>query len=280
MAEVCTSDHPEECVIELECTENSQPFETHTVTIVAGGEKLIGRNHKKKHTASKEEINILFDNRILSQAHATLLFKEGKLYLKDLCSANGTYLNGNYIGPNNQDQHEPVARQLKTGDVLGFGKLRVTRVNSDVIKPIEAKLTIKSPQMPSEENDHLENNEMYRTNYTPFEGKELDQAKMLVSELMKPASPTAIDKVVKRSGKIKSMKALEQETQSEPVKLHSTSTQTLQEAERDAGEKESKSECECCDSVSEEFYRYRKRALMAIVICLLIITIYQQYLSF
>ncbi|XP_050079590.1 uncharacterized protein LOC126567409 [Anopheles maculipalpis] len=280
MAEVCKIDKPHECVVELECTENSQPFETRIVTIVSGGEKLIGRYHKEKRTkafASQEGINVLFDNRTLSQAHATLLFKEGKLYLKDLCSANGTYVNGKNIGPNERDQREPVARPLKTGDIVRFGKLRAISANSDVIRPIEAKVTIKFP-IPSELNDQSENNEKCLSNYTPFEGRGLDQTITNEPEPMKQSNPEPSDNIQERNDPIKSLKAVEQDTQTEAAKLQSSSTQVLPEEETDQGEKEDKNECNACESLIQEFYQHRKRSLMAIVVCLLIAIIYQHRL--
>ena len=54
----------------------------------------------------------------VSRQHARITFQEGKIYLEDLSSTNFTYLNNLKL--------EPAGRfLLKSGDELGFGKMRV-----------------------------------------------------------------------------------------------------------------------------------------------------------
>uniref|UniRef100_A0A182TIA8 FHA domain-containing protein n=1 Tax=Anopheles melas TaxID=34690 RepID=A0A182TIA8_9DIPT len=101
--------------------------------------------------------------------YSETLFITYHIFLKkDLCSSNGTYLNGEYIGPASEEASEPQARQLKTGDVLRFGKLRT--IDGELIKPIEAKLTIQYP--PSVQ---VEGSKQPPANYTPCEGQQLEQ---------------------------------------------------------------------------------------------------------
>uniref|UniRef100_A0A182MVN6 FHA domain-containing protein n=1 Tax=Anopheles culicifacies TaxID=139723 RepID=A0A182MVN6_9DIPT len=224
MAEKDSMESSEKCVIQLECTKSSHPFETRILTITAGekGEKLIGRCHKKNQNASQEADNLLFDSRILSQSHAVLFYQDGKLFLKDLCSLNGTYLNEEYIGPERDDRSDPTARELKSGDILRFGKLRAIRTQGDVVKPIEAKLTIKCPL-----NQQLDETAIWQSNYTPYEGMDLNQTPILDERFEKETVPTTIKEVFKRNSQPNEEKTFERGTETEEVESCTTSTQVL-----------------------------------------------------
>lgn len=85
---------------------------------------LLGRFEKRPVTRtnfldlSRHEVA-----RTVSRIHAQIHMERGKVYLTDLGSTNGTYLNEKLIEP-----HRPV--QLHSGDDLMLGKLRVSAVFS------------------------------------------------------------------------------------------------------------------------------------------------------
>ncbi|XP_053668026.1 uncharacterized protein LOC128718425 [Anopheles marshallii] len=273
MAEMDAIETSEQCEIKLECTHNSHPFQNRTVTINSGHEVLVGRCHKDKRNRNEEESNLIFDNRILSRSHATLFYQNGKLYLKDLCSANGTYVNGENIGPERADMSDPKGRELKTGDILRFGKLRSITKPRGIVGPIEAKLTIKySASSDISTSEQPKENMISPSNYTPYEGRQLDQTKVM-EKLPKDPSSTA-NKELEMIAQTKSVNISERGTETERVPSSTISTQVLPD------ELEKKIECDNCATLSSEFYKYRKRALFTFVICLLIITLYQQYLNF
>ena len=64
---------------------------------------------------SKNTITITDDPRI-SKLHCAIIHEGDRLYLKDMDSRNGTYLNG-------QSLDEPVAIQKE--DVIGLGKTKI-----------------------------------------------------------------------------------------------------------------------------------------------------------
>lgn len=63
------------------------------------------------------EVDLLLTDRSVSRIHAKFLEKEGKVYVEDLNSTNGTYKNGLRLQPYEK-------RPLETGDELCFGKER------------------------------------------------------------------------------------------------------------------------------------------------------------
>ena len=69
------------------------------------GKNSIGRDHSN-------DITIIEDS--VSSKHALILYRNGKIFLRDEMSSNGTYINGEEILPDT-----PV--KLKDGDVIVFG---------------------------------------------------------------------------------------------------------------------------------------------------------------
>ena len=60
---------------------------------------------------------IVLNDSTISGRHASLRYREGKFFLTDLDSTNGTYLN---------DNKEPIAREeLKDNDLIRFGDVRL-----------------------------------------------------------------------------------------------------------------------------------------------------------
>lgn len=62
--------------------------------------------------------NALFDCKVLSRNHALLWFENGKFYLKDTNSSNGTYVNEERLGNNNE---ESLPCEVSSGDIVKFG---------------------------------------------------------------------------------------------------------------------------------------------------------------
>lgn len=75
----------------------------------------IGRSVAK---VRPEPNNAIFDCKVLSRNHALLWEENGKYYLQDTKSSNGTFLNGNRLGKSNEDS-SPF--ELNSGDIIQFG---------------------------------------------------------------------------------------------------------------------------------------------------------------
>ena len=58
-----------------------------------------------------EEVDMPLSDEAVSRTHSIITYENGKLYIRDLESKNGTYLNGKRI----------VKEELKDGDVIRVG---------------------------------------------------------------------------------------------------------------------------------------------------------------
>ncbi len=87
-------------------------FESYSVR----DEATIGRSKK---------CDIYINNPYLSKEHARISFNEGKFYIEDLGSTNGTYLNGNKLGTH--------AVRLKDSDKITFGDLSFLFVDDTAV---------------------------------------------------------------------------------------------------------------------------------------------------
>ncbi|KAH9042683.1 hypothetical protein EDB85DRAFT_2107574 [Lactarius pseudohatsudake] len=76
----------------------------------------IGRQTNAK-TAPGER-NGFFDSKVLSRQHAEVWEESGKIYIKDVKSSNGTFINGERLSAEGAES-EPF--ELKTGDIVEFG---------------------------------------------------------------------------------------------------------------------------------------------------------------
>ncbi|CAF0710403.1 unnamed protein product [Brachionus calyciflorus] len=65
-----------------------------------------------------EPNNAIFDCKVLSRNHALLWEENGKFYIQDTKSSNGTFLNGNRLGKSNEDS---PPYDLTSGDIIQFG---------------------------------------------------------------------------------------------------------------------------------------------------------------
>ncbi|KAG1791173.1 SMAD/FHA domain-containing protein, partial [Suillus plorans] len=64
------------------------------------------------------ERNSYFDSKVLSRQHAEIWEDSGKIYIKDVKSSNGTFINGERLSPEGVES-EPF--ELKNDDIVEFG---------------------------------------------------------------------------------------------------------------------------------------------------------------
>ncbi|KAL1451863.1 hypothetical protein WDU94_006199 [Cyamophila willieti] len=103
----------------LTCRSNSHPFTER---------KLILENTANKNAAVKigraiartkvAPTNGIFDCKVLSRNHALIWFYNGKFYLQDTKSSNGTFVNNQRLSKTNE---ESPPHELCSGDVVQFG---------------------------------------------------------------------------------------------------------------------------------------------------------------
>ncbi|KAE8216698.1 hypothetical protein CF327_g126 [Tilletia walkeri] len=76
----------------------------------------IGRQTSQK--TAPHPSNTYFDSKVLSRTHAELWSENGKIYIRDLRSSNGTFINGNRLSP---EGCESDACEIKNEDLIEFG---------------------------------------------------------------------------------------------------------------------------------------------------------------
>ena len=83
--------------------------------------------------------SVVFEDQEISRRHAAIAEKDGKYYLQDLGSSNGTYLNGQQLEPGKWVEFKP-------GDAMGLGKkLELNRSLNDLPEHLpELKLPINN----------------------------------------------------------------------------------------------------------------------------------------
>ena len=88
----------------------------------------IGRYSNNKTVPSP--VNGYFDSKVLSRAHAEVWYENDKVYIKDIKSSNGTFINGTRLSPESQES-EPF--ELHSEDVVDFGIDILTDDNKDIL---------------------------------------------------------------------------------------------------------------------------------------------------
>ncbi|RWS22465.1 sarcolemmal membrane-associated protein-like isoform X1, partial [Leptotrombidium deliense] len=97
----------------LICRPNSHPFQERKLII--DSQVKIGRAVAR----SKPNVdNAIFDCKVLSRNHAVLWYDNGKFFLQDTKSSNGTFVNSHRLSPANE---ESPPKELSSGDVVQFG---------------------------------------------------------------------------------------------------------------------------------------------------------------
>ncbi|KAJ3975091.1 SMAD/FHA domain-containing protein [Lentinula raphanica] len=81
--------------------------------------------------ATPGEQNGYFDSRVLSRQHAEVWEEGNKIFIKDLKSSNGTFINGNRLSPEGLES-DPV--ELHSDDVVEFGIDIVGEDNTTVVR--------------------------------------------------------------------------------------------------------------------------------------------------
>ena len=88
----------------------------------------IGRYSNSKSVPNP--LNGYFDSKVLSRAHAEVWSEGGHVYIKDVKSSNGTFVNGTRLSPESQES-EPL--ELHSDDVVDFGIDILTDDNKEVL---------------------------------------------------------------------------------------------------------------------------------------------------
>ncbi|KAH7909272.1 hypothetical protein BJ138DRAFT_1155658 [Hygrophoropsis aurantiaca] len=86
------------------------------ITLIGGQCAKIGRQTNAKTVPA--ERNGYFDSKVLSRQHAEIWEEGGKIYIKDVKSSNGTFINGERLSPEGVES-DPF--ELKNDDIVEFG---------------------------------------------------------------------------------------------------------------------------------------------------------------
>jgi len=97
----------------LLCRPNSHPFQDRT--LVLDQPVKVGRSVAR---ARPVQNNAIFDCKVLSRNHALLWYENGKFFLQDTKSSNGTFVNNQRLSKGSE---ESPPREVCSGDILQFG---------------------------------------------------------------------------------------------------------------------------------------------------------------
>jgi hypothetical protein len=86
------------------------------ISLIGGQRVKIGRQTNAKTVPA--ERNGYFDSKVLSRQHAEVWEESGKIFIKDVKSSNGTFINGERLSPEGVES-EPF--ELKNDDIVEFG---------------------------------------------------------------------------------------------------------------------------------------------------------------
>ncbi|XP_054279906.1 sarcolemmal membrane-associated protein [Macrosteles quadrilineatus] len=97
----------------LICRPNSHPFVDRT--LILEQPVKIGRSVAR---ARASQTNGIFDCKVLSRNHALIWYNNGKFYLQDTKSSNGTFVNNQRLSKSGE---ESLPREVSSGDIVQFG---------------------------------------------------------------------------------------------------------------------------------------------------------------
>ncbi|KAF7994887.1 hypothetical protein HCN44_004359 [Aphidius gifuensis] len=97
----------------LICRDNSHAFQDRTLNLDEAVK--IGRSVARTRASID---NAIFDCKVLSRNHAQLWYKNGKFYLQDTGSSNGTFVNNQRLSTTGS---ESKAKEVCSGDIVQFG---------------------------------------------------------------------------------------------------------------------------------------------------------------
>lgn len=111
-----TSPHGQQQLPALYLYPLNDTFVPKHIALVGNQRVKIGRQTNAKTVPA--ERNGYFDSKVLSRQHAEIWEDGGKIYIKDVKSSNGTFINGERLSPEGVES-EPF--ELKNDDVVEFG---------------------------------------------------------------------------------------------------------------------------------------------------------------
>jgi pSer/pThr/pTyr-binding forkhead associated (FHA) protein len=95
---------------------------------------------KDKTTLGRRPYNdIVIDNLAVSGEHAVIVMVGGEIFLEDLNSTNGTYVNGKAI----------KKQQLQSGDAIEIGKYKIKYVGDDAAENFDKTMVVKPRTSPT-----------------------------------------------------------------------------------------------------------------------------------
>ncbi|GJE86722.1 FHA and PRK00409 domain-containing protein [Phanerochaete sordida] len=98
------------------------------ISLVSNQRVKIGRQTNAKTVPA--ERNGYFDSKVLSRQHAEVWEENGKIFIKDVKSSNGTFINGERLSPEGLES-QPF--ELKTDDIVEFGIDIVGEDNTTIV---------------------------------------------------------------------------------------------------------------------------------------------------
>ncbi|XP_039481210.1 sarcolemmal membrane-associated protein isoform X1 [Drosophila santomea] len=121
--------------IVLNCESKSHKFETRSIFLQPNQDCKVGRLIAKSKAG---EGNAIFDCKVLSRNHAILWYTpDGKFWVKDTKSSNGTFINDNKLGS------DPA--ELHYGDIVKFGVEVIENSRQEVHGCILARVALFLP---------------------------------------------------------------------------------------------------------------------------------------
>ncbi|GAA5877832.1 hypothetical protein JCM3774_000190 [Rhodotorula dairenensis] len=124
----------------------------------AAGRVKIGRQINAKTVPNAT--NGYFDSKVLSRAHAEVWSEDGKVFIKDVKSSNGTFINGERLSP---ESTESDVFELHTDDIVEFG---IDILTDDTKQIVHHKVAAKVHLVLNAEDaiaSHREINNWYRS---------------------------------------------------------------------------------------------------------------------
>ncbi|ORX46897.1 hypothetical protein BCR36DRAFT_413842 [Piromyces finnis] len=121
-------------------TTTSLPFEPVERNLVEGVVAKIGRqvNRPNNNAAQASKESIWFQSKVVSRSHAEIWAKDCQVYLKDVGSSSGTFLNRMRLSPSNKESRP---YPLKDGDIIQLG-IDYQGKTQDIFKCVIIKIQI------------------------------------------------------------------------------------------------------------------------------------------
>ncbi|KAF9351171.1 hypothetical protein BGX26_010759 [Mortierella sp. AD094] len=124
-------------------------------------------------TTAPHPSNGYFDSKVLSRVHAEVWSEGGKVYIRDLKSSNGTFLNGRRLCPENTES-EPF--ELNQNDSLEFG-IDIMDENGACSSPQDSHAKIKPPSPVASGANSV------KTNSVSVQGGQSENIDLIISRL-------------------------------------------------------------------------------------------------